>query len=340
MIRALQARKIIRRFNNTKILVIGDLILDEFIWGNVNRISPEAPVPVVWADRRSYLPGGAANVASNIVSLGAKSTLAGIAGGDKNKDILIAELKKRNIGTQGIFVDSDRYTTLKTRIIAGHQQVVRVDWENTHSMNKRLNQRLISYIKTRIDKFDAIIFEDYGKGVINRMLLENIIPLARKKKKITTVDPKEEHIKQYLGVTCITPNLKEAELAVRYLKLKDTKNKLGLMSDKLKSLKDIDLSGKQLIKYLDLDSLLITHGEQGMYLFSKATKMKHIPTVAQEVFDVSGAGDTVISTFTLALAAGASYLQAAHLANYAAGIVVGKVGVATVTQKELLQQIK
>lgn len=332
-------KSIIHRLDKAKVLVIGDLILDEYIWGKVERISPEAPVPVVWANKRTHVPGGAANVANNIRSYGADVYLAGVIGSDDNASLLLAELKKKKINTKGIFVEPNRYTTVKTRIVAGHQQVVRVDWEHTEPLPQETTRKIFSFIKNNIDDFDAIIIEDYGKGVINAQLLEGVILLAQANKKIVTVDPKEDHFQYYRQVTAITPNRKELENAVRHLKIRDNKNKLKLDSDKLFSDKDIDSAGAQILEYLGLDSLLVTLGEQGMKLFEKGFKITHIPTVAQEVFDVSGAGDTVISTFTLALCAGATKLEAAHIANYAAGIVVGKVGTATTTRDELLERL-
>jgi len=333
-------KDIISRFPGRNILVVGDLILDEFIWGDVDRISPEAPVPVVWANRRTYTPGGAANVANNIRSLDGRVTLVGVTGKDKHTGILLSELKKRKIITQGIFVEPRRHTTVKTRIIAGHQHIVRVDWEHTDSLSQKLNQKIIKFIQKNINDFDGIIIEDYGKGVINAYLLEELITLARKNKKIVTVDPKEEHFQYYRGVTSITPNRKELENAMRYLKIKDTTNRFRINTDRLFTDKDIDLAAREIIKYLDLDSLLLTLGEHGMRLFDKDGLVTHIPTVAQEVFDVSGAGDTVVATFTLALACGAKKPEAAYLANFAAGIVVGKLGTAVTNRKELLERIK
>ncbi|MCX5707247.1 MAG: D-glycero-beta-D-manno-heptose-7-phosphate kinase [Candidatus Omnitrophica bacterium] len=332
-------KEIINRFNKIKVLVIGDLILDEYIWGKVERISPEAPVPVLWANRKTYIPGGAANVANNIRSFDAQVTLAGVIGRDKNAEILKSELKKKKISSRGIFVEKERYTTVKTRIIAGHQQIVRVDWEHTEPLPQESTHKIFNFIKDNIDDFDAIIIEDYGKGVINTQLLESLILLAQAHKKVITVDPKEDHFQYYRGVTAITPNRKELENAVRNLKIKDNKNKLKLDSDRLFTDKDIDTAGYQIMEYLGLESLLVTLGEQGMKLFEKGGRATHIPTVAQEVFDVSGAGDTVISTFTLGLCSGAKRLEAAHIANYAAGIVVGKVGTAVTTRKELLERL-
>ena len=332
-------KKIIHRFNKAKILVLGDVILDEYITGSVERISPEAPVPVVWADRHTFTPGGAANVASNIRSLGAGVCLVGVIGRDKNANVLLSELKKRKISSAGIFFDPRRHTTVKTRILAGHQQVVRVDWEHTNSLPQKLNRAIIKFIKTNIDDFDAIIIEDYGKGVINMQLLPDLIVLSRSHKKIIAVDPKEEHFQYYRQVTSITPNRKELENAIRNLRIEDTSDKFKFNRDKLFTDKDINLAAGEILKYLDLESLLVTLGEQGMRLFEKGGRITHIPTVAQEVFDVSGAGDTVIATFTLALSCGASLLEAAHIANFAAGLVIGKLGTAVTTREELLDRI-
>ena len=333
-------KKIINKFNKAKILVLGDVILDEYIGGSVDRISPEAPVPVVWANKHTFTPGGAANVANNIRSLGGGVCLVGVIGRDKNANILLSELKKRKITTEGIFADPRRHTTVKTRIIAGHQQVVRVDWEHTDSLSPKLNRRIVNFIKNKINNFDAIIIEDYGKGVINMQLLQELIAISRSHKKIIAVDPKEEHFQYYRGVTSITPNRKELENAIINLRLKDTANRFRFNTDKLFTDKDIDSAAGEILTYLGLQSLLVTLGEGGMRLFEKNGRITHIPTVAQEVFDVSGAGDTVIAAFTLALSCGASKLEAAHIANFAAGIVVGKLGTAVTTRKELLERIK
>jgi len=333
-------KEIIGRFNKTNILVIGDLILDQYIWGTVERISPEAPVPVVWAKRRSYVPGGAANVANNIRALDANVTVVGVIGKDEHAKILLSGLKKRKINAKGILVEPNRQTSLKTRVIAGHQQVVRVDWEHTHSLSRELNQRIIKFAENNINDFDAVIIEDYGKGVINEALLEELGSLTRRNNKIVTVDPKEEHFQLYRRVTSITPNRKELENAIRNLKIRDNASSLRVNNDRLFTDEDINLAAAEILKYLNLESMLVTLGEHGMRLFEKGGRITHIPTVAQEVFDVSGAGDTVISAFTLALSCGASKPEAAHIANYAAGIVVGKLGTATTTRKELLERIR
>ncbi|MDD5254668.1 MAG: bifunctional ADP-heptose synthase, partial [Candidatus Omnitrophica bacterium] len=265
--------------------------------------------------------------------------LVGVTGNDKNNGMLFHELKKRKIPTGGIFIESRRHTTVKTRILAGHQQVVRVDWEHTDPLPQELNRRILQFMRKNIHRYDAVVIEDYGKGVINISLLEELIALARKHKKVINVDPKEENFQYYQGVTCITPNRKELENAIRNLKIKDTTNRFTLNNDRLFSDKDVDAAARQILTYLELESILVTLGEHGMQLFERSGRLTHIPTVAQAVFDVSGAGDTVISTFTLGLCSGATKLEAAHLANFAAGIVVGKVGTAVTTSKELLEGI-
>ena len=313
-------KKILSRFGQSKILVIGDLILDEFIWGKAERISPEAPVPVVWAQSQSYMPGGASNVANNIASLGAKVFLCGVVGDDKNGNILIDKLSQKHVDCEGVLVDERRPTTVKTRIIAAHQQMVRVDWENIERLSVGKANQIIGFVKNRIESIDALIIEDYGKGLITPYLLKHIISLAKRHKKIITVDPKVEHFSYYKGVTAITPNEKEASAG----------SGIKIATDK-----DVDKAGWSLLKKLKCEGVLITLGEKGMKLF-KGGRITHIPTVAQEVFDVSGAGDTVISVFTLALSCGVKMEDAAKIANLAAGIVVGEVGVAVVTPDEIL----
>ena len=318
-------KRIIPGFSDIKILVIGDLILDEFVWGEVSRISPEAPVPVVWVKSESFMPGGAANVANNIASLGAKVHIAGVAGNDERAGILKEGLTEKGINTDGIITDDTRPTTLKTRVVAHHQQVVRIDREKIEGISAGVLDKIIDYVKSIIDEMDAIIIEDYGKGVISAKLLKEVLSIAKKKKKIITVDPKEEHFSYYKGVTAITPNHHEAAQAAG-IKARDSKSILKI--------------GKTLLRKLNCEGVLVTLGENGMQLFQKNGVVTHIPTVAQEVYDVSGAGDTVISAFTLALALGVDMKDAAYVSNIAAGIVVGKVGIAVITQKELIERLK
>lgn len=319
------AKKIISRFGRARVLVVGDLILDQFIWGDVSRISPEAPVPVVWVKRESFMPGGASNVANNLRSLGATVHLVGMIGDDENGATLKGELDEMGIITRGISIDESRPTILKTRVVAQHQQVVRIDREKTDHLRDDAIVEMARYIEETIDDVDAVIIEDYGKGVVTAKLLSRIVPVAKRKGKIISVDPKEEHFNYYKGVTVITPNNHEASRAVGF----EIKDEETLMS-----------AGKKLLKKLGCRIALITLGENGMAVFQMDKPMKHIQTVAQEVFDVSGAGDTVIASYTLALAAGADPAQAAYISNYAAGIVVGKIGIAVVTPEELLERIK
>jgi len=318
-------KKIIKNFNKTSLLVVGDLMLDEFIGGKVSRISPEAPVPVVWVTSESFMPGGASNVANNVQALGGEVYLAGIVGNDSRGELLLEELKKRKINIGGVVRDSRRPTTLKTRVIAHHQQVVRIDREITDDINSNIVGEILTFARKVIKKIDAIIIEDYGKGVIIPSLIEELIRLAKQHKKIITVDPKESHFSFYKNVTAITPNYYEAAKAV------------GIQGDVDIPIEDI---GKKLLKQLVCEVVLITLGENGMCVFEKTGRITKIPTVAQDVYDVSGAGDTVISAYTLAIASGAQNVEAAHVANCAAGIVVGKVGIAVATQEELLEKIK
>ncbi|MFC1708847.1 D-glycero-beta-D-manno-heptose-7-phosphate kinase [Candidatus Omnitrophota bacterium] len=333
-------KSIISKFSKIKILVVGDLILDEYIYGNVERISPEAPVPVVWANEREFLPGGASNVAANIISLGSGVSLVGIVGKDDQADILLSELKDKNIDTNGVFDVFNRHTSVKTRILGGHQQVVRVDWENIDEIKQKSEDKVVSFIKDNIKKYDAIVIEDYGKGLITPSVVTNAVSAARANEKIVTVDPKEEHFDYYKGVTAITPNHKEAENAIRNIKVKNAYSNLKVVSDKLTTDQDLNIAGTGMLDYLGVKGILITLGDKGMRLFEKDKKPYQIDTVAQEVFDVSGAGDTVIAAFTLALACGATMQEASSIANFAAGIVVGRSGVATTTQKELKQKIE
>jgi D-glycero-beta-D-manno-heptose-7-phosphate kinase len=329
----------ITKFSRARVLVIGDLILDEYVRGSVDRISPEAPVPIVWAKERKFVPGGAANVANNLRSLGAQVSLSGVVGRDHYRDIMLKELRARGIDTTAIIAEKGRQTTLKSRIFAAHQQVVRVDWENVEPILKNTEHKLEEYISATLKKFDAVIIEDYGKGVFTNALLSGIISLSRRLGTIITVDPKEDNFESYGGVTAITPNRKEAQNAIRYLKMKDTSNAFKVYHDALATDADIRRAGYAILHHLQLDSLLITLGENGMWLFEK-DRDEHIPTVAQEVFDVSGAGDTTIATFTLALCSGMSKYEAAVVANIAAGIVVGKLGTATVTRAELIERMR
>jgi len=318
-------KRAVANFKQAKILVIGDLILDEFIWGKVSRISPEAPVPVVWVNSESFMPGGAANAANNIHALGAQAFICGVIGSDERGRVLADELRRKNIDVEGIVIDNERPTTLKTRVIAHHQQVVRIDREKVEEIDDNIISQILTFLKEKICEVDAVLIEDYGKGVIVPRLLQETVTLAQRHKKIITVDPKENHFSFYRDITLLTPNHHEIARA--------TGKEIG-------NEQELEKAGRTLLAKQRCQALLITLGEEGMRLFENEGDSVHIPTVAQEVFDVSGAGDTVISAATVALASGASMLEAAHIANYAAGIVVGKVGVTVATQEELLERLK
>lgn len=320
------ARALIDRFKRLKALVIGDLMLDHYVWGTVSRISPEAPVPVVQMSRETEMPGGAGNVAVNMAALGADVHVVGLIGEDAASDRLLSLLQRGPIRTDALVRSAERPTIVKTRIIAHHQQVVRVDREIRGDMPIHLRQKIWGSIQRVLPQVHAVVLSDYAKGVVQPWIIQKLIPLARQKGIPVTVDPKVENFSQYKRVTCVTPNMLEAleSGGIREARGED----------------DVERLGAQLLKKIDAGSVLITRGEHGMSLFEKKKPAYHIPTRAQEVFDVTGAGDTVISTLTLALAGGASLREAAELANYAAGIVVGKLGTASVSRLELLRALK
>jgi D-beta-D-heptose 7-phosphate kinase/D-beta-D-heptose 1-phosphate adenosyltransferase len=312
---------LIPQFSKQKILVIGDIMVDKFIWGKVSRISPEAPVPVVEVSEETYKLGGAGNVANNLTSLGGQVYLAGVIGNDIVGEQLQSDLQNKKISIDGIVMDGARPTSIKTRIIAAHQQVVRVDKEIKGACSGEVERRLVERIDALLPKVQAVIISDYGKGVVSPAVLGHAIQVARKRDIPVTVDPKIEHFLRYKRVSCITPNLSEAFAGMRTLLHDDDDVIMAL--------------GKKILKKLNSDSVLITRGEKGMTLFEPGNVITHIPTRAKEVYDVTGAGDTVIATFTLALAARADFRTAAEISNFAAGVVVGKLGTATVSPEEL-----
>ena len=333
--------KILNTFKRCHVLVVGDLILDQYIKGAVERISPEAPVPILLQTGMFYTPGGAANVANNLSSLGAKVTVVGRIGNDLEGHQLKKLLKERKIRTAGIFEDRRVHTTLKTRIIAHQQQLVRVDREMVvdDADGSFYDKSIAPFLRQNFDDFDAVIISDYGKGIVQPQLVQDVTTMAGKRNIPVVVDPKVEHLKFYGPVSSITPNRKEAENAMKSLE-PDTRKKFGILKTRLDSIDSVKKSGVGLLNYLAIDSLLITLGEDGMCLIEQGKEPLHIPTRAREVFDVSGAGDTVISVFALALAAGAKKKEAADIANHAAGIVVAKIGAASVTPEELVSSFK
>lgn len=318
----------VKKFKDKNILVIGDVMLDKYIWGEVSRISPEAPVQVVEVTEESYSPGGAANVANNIVSLGATGIMVGIVGNDTTKDDLINELKKRKIDVEGLIVDESKRTIRKVRVFGKSQQLLRFDYEKRGDVSKQTEEKIIGFVKGKIKKVDAIIVSDYAKGIVTAKLMEALKQLCRENGKIIIVDPKPKHKDFYKDVTLITPNHAEAHHMSNIGKDEEENTK-----------EDIEKLGKTLLDELN-SNILITRGEKGMSLFCKDGIIKHIPTFAKEVYDIIGAGDTSVAALTLALASGASYEEAAIIANHAAGITVGKVGTSTVTIDELKKSIE
>lgn len=322
-----RVKQILAAARKTHVVVIGDAMLDHFIWGNVARISPEAPVPVVDFARESFMPGGAANVARNLTALDVQTDLFGVVGEDSPAGQLKHLLTQQHIGCRNLVASHTRPTSIKTRIVAHKQQVVRIDRETRDSIDASVTRKLIRALESTISNIDAVIVGDYGKGVVTQSLLEQVKSLCRSHGIWLSLDPKPVHDLNLSGLSLITPNRKEAfELA----KLSDDSRQLNPLADP-----NLMRASERLLNELRPALLLITLGELGMLLCQRGQKPYHIPTVAQEVFDVSGAGDTVIATFTLAVAGGASPLEAAILSNYAAGIVVGKIGTATVAPKEL-----
>jgi rfaE bifunctional protein kinase chain/domain len=322
-------QQLFSRFPQQNILVVGDVMLDHFLWGKVSRISPEAPVPVVEVTRESYFPGGAANVARNLRALGAPASVLGTIGDDSAGEELREILEQQAIETHGLIVDPNRPTTLKTRIVAHHQQVVRFDREHTVAVSPLVERKLLDYFDAQMDRCGAVIFEDYGKGLLSQRILDAMQRAARRRRKITAADPTARHLLRFKNLTAITPNRAEA-FAAAGLPYAEPANEV-LEDEPLMQV------GRKLLATWKPQNLLVTLGEYGMCLFRTGKRPHHIPTVAREVFDVSGAGDTAIATLALALTAGADAVEAAELANHAAGVVVGKIGTATCSPQELLE---
>lgn len=307
-----------------KVVVIGDVMLDVYIRGMVARISPEAPIPVVEINEKDKkMPGGAANVAANITALGGKSSIIGTMGQDEAGKELVKELKARHVDTSALLALSDRPTTEKTRVIAHTQQVVRIDREVKTALKEKQQDMVIQKALKALKDANGVIFEDYNKGLLTPKVIRKVMAYAKSKKMIITVDPKFHNFFEFKGVTVMKPNMKEVTEALG-------PEAVG---------ENFETIGFKVMKRLQCKSVVLTRSEHGMTIFEPKMPPRTIPTVAREVYDVSGAGDTVIATLTLALAAGATLLQAATLANYAAGIEVEKLGVATVSADELSQRL-
>jgi D-beta-D-heptose 7-phosphate kinase/D-beta-D-heptose 1-phosphate adenosyltransferase len=327
-----RCRQILTAAGHTRLVVVGDVMLDQFVWGDVARLSPEAPVPVLDFERESFMPGGAANVARNLTALQAGVELLGAIGRDHAGTVLKRLLAAHHIGCRGLLASASRQTSVKTRVVARKQQVVRIDRETRAALPEAQTRRLVRTAQSIGHNSAAVIVGDYGKGVVSQPLLDELKKFCRARGIWLSLDPKPVHHLDLSGLSLITPNRKEAFDLARLPDETRAANPLA----------DVSLlrAAERLLGELRPAVLLITLGELGMLLCQHGKRPFHIPTVAQEVFDVSGAGDTVISTFTLAIAGGASPLEAALLSNHAAGIVVGKIGTATVEPEELLASLE
>ena len=311
------------RFPERQLLVLGDIMVDEYIRGSVSRLSPEAPVPVVEVKAEVVRLGGAANVAANIQSLGGRAVLVGVVGNDPPGERLVDQLEAAGMKSDGVVMDRTRPTTVKTRVVAGSQQIVRFDRESVQDLSKEATERLLEIASERLREADALLISDYAKGVITRRVARELLLLARRRKKMVVVDPKVHHLHLYKGATVVTPNHHEASAFAR-LPIRDEQ--------------DLVAVGRELFRKLDVGGVLVTRGEEGMSVFEDS-RVTHIPAVGKEVYDVTGAGDTVIAALGLALTSGASLREAAVIANHAAGVVVGKAGTATVSRQELLDAL-
>ena len=313
-------QEIVDRFAGRRLMVLCDAMLDHYLWGRCERISPEAPVPVVDVQRESTSLGGAGNVAANLAALGAEPVLVAVMGDDEHGRRMLGAFAERGVDTRALVRDATRPTTFKTRILAQNQQVVRADWESRAELEGQALFALLDVLARELPRCEALIVSDYGKGVVTRVVLERAIGLARAQGIPTAVDPKESHLDAYQGVSILTPNQHEAGWV------------MGRRITDEKSLMEV---GWGLQQRLDAECALVTRGADGMSLFERGGRYTHLPTVAREVYDVTGAGDTVVSVVALALAAGADYPEECYLANHAAGLVIREVGTATCSPADL-----
>jgi len=312
-------------FNGLKIAIVGDMMLDCYFRGEVKRISPEAPVPVLEVDNEFYRFGGAANVALNILKLGGIPYPIGVIGNDNDGRIFLSLAEESKINLSGLIIDENRPTTAKTRVIAHNQHVIRIDKESKSYLSTKVEGKLVKFIEGIISDLDGIILQDYNKGVLTPTLIEKIISVANKKNILITVDPKFNNFFLFKNVTVIKPNRKEAE------------DVLGM---KLRSEEDITIAGTKILEKTSATNVILTLSEEGIAVFEKNKPEKRMPTKAQIVADVSGAGDTVISTLTMALAAKADIMEASYLANYAGGIVCEEVGIIPIEQDKLFDTVR
>lgn len=315
----------ISKFDRCNILVVGDLMVDEYLWGDVERISPEAPVQVVTIKDEDFSLGGSGNVVNNVVALGAKVSAVGVIGTGRDGQLLLNKLNELGVDVAGIFQDSNRPTTRKTRIIASNQHVLRIDRETKESISEPIFEEIAKYLEDKIPDVDVVLISDYGKGLITEALMARLIAAAQKHKKITIADPKGLDFSKYSGVSLITPNKKEAALASGIEVVDET---------------TLIEAGNKILQRVGIDKLLITCGKDGMVLFDRNKAPYKIRAETRQVYDVSGAGDTVLAVLGLSVASGISFEDGAVLANTSAGIVVGKVGTATVSRQELSSALK
>lgn len=317
--------KLKKNFKGLKVAVVGDMMLDCYFQGDVKRISPEAPVPIVEVGNEFFRFGGAANVALNILKLGGEPLPVGVIGYDTDGSIFTSLINESNINADGIFLDESRPTTSKTRVIANNQHVVRIDKESKEYIDKQMQAKILKFLESHINSLDAIILEDYNKGVLSPALIEKIIQLANEKKIIVTVDPKFNNFFNFKNVTVFKPNRKEAG---------------DILGMKIITDEDISFAGSKILERLEARYVLLTLGEGGIAVFEKDKPVRRMSTKARKVADVSGAGDTVISTLTMALAAEANIIEASYLANFAGGIVCGEIGIVPIELDKLFDTVK
>ena len=315
-----RVRELTRAMRRSRVAVVGDIMLDRYIWGVVDRISPEAPVPVVAVHDVSVRPGGAANVAWNLASLGVKATLAGVVGTDGSAAELVRLIGEKGLSAKNLVADRSRPTTEKIRIVAHSQQVVRADIESAEPMRDAIIRKLLAAVKATVTGAKAVVISDYGKGVVTEQVMDLVRTLCAPRRVPFLIDPKEGHFSLYRGAFAVTPNKKEAG---------------GFYNRKIRSDADLDFVGNALLRDLEAEAVLVTRGEDGMTLFRERMRPRHFPARASEVYDVTGAGDTVIGVLAAGLAAGATIRESIELANAAAGIVIRELGTAAVKPEEL-----
>ena len=315
----------ISKFDQCRLLVVGDLMLDEYLWGEVDRISPEAPVQVVAIQKEDFALGGAGNVVNNVVALGGKVSAVGVIGTGRNGQLLLNMFNDLGVNTKGIIQEPGRITTQKTRIIAANQHVLRIDRETQQDISITSLEKITRFIEDKMPDIDVILISDYGKGLITKSMLSRVTASAKNHNKMIIVDPKGLDFSKYSGVSLLTPNKKEAALA----------SGVDIFDES-----SLEKAAHKILQHIDIDMLLITCGKDGMVLFERDKTPFRIEAEARQIFDVSGAGDTVLAVLGVAVASGISIQNSVAMANTAAGIVVGKVGTATVSKPELLSAMK